>query len=68
MTGRSIHAQLRHSRTAPRSGQHAYAFGARIGYWPCLRAPFVVLDIAKWRAEVWYGDPPREGSTALWSR
>lgn len=31
------------------------AFGVRLGYWPCLQAPFLQVNFWTWRAEVWYG-------------
>lgn len=31
------------------------AYGLRVGYWPCLQAPFIELAFHKKRYEVWYG-------------
>lgn len=36
-------------------GTHAVGFGARLGYWPCFSAPFVVLYIWKWTLHFWCG-------------
>lgn len=35
----------------------ASGYGARVGYWPCLRAPFIEVSIGKHRFAVWYGLP-----------
>ena len=39
------------------TGRHVRSYGARIGYWPCLQAPFVTLDLGTWRLDVWHGLP-----------
>jgi hypothetical protein len=33
------------------------AFGVRIGYWPCLQAPFIEIALGTKRYELWYGLP-----------
>ena len=38
-------------------GEPHVALGARIGYWPCLKAPYVQASFFLWRIEVWYGYP-----------
>ncbi len=48
--------QIRPLRRSP-GGVPMLAFGVRVGYWPCLKAPFVQVVFAKWRAEVWFGLP-----------
>jgi len=35
--------------------RYVQAFGIRVGYWPCLKAPFVQVALFRWRIEVWYG-------------
>ena len=47
-----------HIRTLP-SGDvlQVRAFGLQVGYWPCLRGPFVALAVNRLRYEVWYGLP-----------
>lgn len=36
-------------------GRYAWGFGARIGYWPCMRGPNIALDFAIWQIYVWIG-------------
>ena len=36
---------------------YALGYGLRVGYWPCLRAPYVQVALHHWRVEVWYGLP-----------
>lgn len=33
------------------------SFGFRIGYWPCLKAPYLQIVFAGWRCDFWYGLP-----------
>lgn len=33
------------------------AFGLAIGYWPCLRAPYIQITVWTRRIEFWYGHP-----------
>jgi hypothetical protein len=36
-------------------GRSAMSLGARIGYWPCLKAPFVQLSLIFWVIDIWHG-------------
>ena len=38
-------------------GIYAKAFGARVGYWPCVRSPFVQVSFWIWRVSVWTNEP-----------
>lgn len=42
------------------TGKHAWSFGIRAGYWPCLKAPFVNIEFATWRIDMWHGLPSKE--------
>lgn len=53
---RTLHVQLHRTRNDAR-GRHSQAIGARVGYWPCLHAPFVQLAIGSYRLDVWHGLP-----------
>ena len=33
------------------------AFGVKLGYWPCLKAPFVEVAFGRRRYDLWYGLP-----------
>ncbi len=33
------------------------SFGFRVGYWPCLKAPYIQIVLAGWRCDFWYGLP-----------
>lgn len=56
MITKSWHIQHRRSKQSPQN-RHAQSFGVRVGYWPCLKAPFVSLDIASHRWDIWHGLP-----------
>jgi hypothetical protein len=43
---------------------YATAYGLRIGYWPCLRAPYLQIAFHRWRIEVWHGLPSYRGEDA----
>ena len=45
------------ARSNPRraDGAPVIALGLRIGYWPCLKAPFVQVSFLAWRVEIWHG-------------
>lgn len=45
----------RRTNVRPSDGKHAQSFGARVGYWPCLRAPFVSFYVGSRVFEVWIG-------------
>lgn len=38
-----------------KDGKYAWSFGARIGYWPCMRAPNMRIDFSIWQIYVWCG-------------
>lgn len=38
-------------------GRPVLSLGVRVGYWPCLRAPFIRLDLGPRIVEVWVGWP-----------
>jgi hypothetical protein len=38
-------------------GHYALAYGLRLGYWPCLKAPYIQVAFHRWRIEVWLGLP-----------
>ena len=45
---------LRKTNTSP-EGKHIIGFGFTVGWWPCLRAPFIRLSAGNFIIEVWYG-------------
>ena len=53
---RSIHAKLRENKHS-QDGRCAMGFGARVGYWPCLKAPFFQIEMLFWNFSLWYGLP-----------
>jgi hypothetical protein len=53
---RGLHCGVRRSRQS-KTGRHAQSLGLRLGYWPCLGAPFIGVDVGSWRVEVWWGLP-----------
>lgn len=44
----------RENKRSPR-GVPIFAVGLRIGYWPCLRAPFISVSLGFVAVDVWYG-------------
>lgn len=36
-------------------GRYVWNFGLRVGYWPCLRAPFVTIDYGTHALDLWVG-------------
>lgn len=52
-------------RTTARSPKGVYVsrFGLSVGYWPCLRAPFVQLSLGSRHFELWYGLPSNHKHT-----
>lgn len=53
---RRLRTKLQRNRRSD-SGVTALGFGVRIGYWPCLKAPYVQFAVAFWRLDVWHGLP-----------
>lgn len=52
---RRLRAQKRWLEKSP-AGAQSFGFGARVGYWPCLRAPYVQFTLLFWHFDVWFGD------------
>lgn len=48
----------RHRRSY--EGRSAWSLGARIGCWPCLKAPFVQISALFWVIEIWHGYADKE--------
>ena len=38
-------------------GRYTLAYGLRLGYWPCLKAPYIQVAFHRWRFELWFGLP-----------
>ncbi len=55
-----FHFLHRRSKTAPGTEAHAWAFGAKTGYWPCHGGPFLTVEFATHRIDIWYGTPSTE--------
>jgi hypothetical protein len=56
MFRRKFRVEVRNNRESP-EGQVHICFGIRVGYWPCLLAPYVQLAFWKWRLDIWHGLP-----------
>ena len=37
------------------NGKRSVSFGLRLGYWPCMRGPFITVSFFIWHLDVWYG-------------
>lgn len=53
---RRPHFQIRRNKRSPKNVP-VTAFGLRVGYWPCIRAPFIQLGLLYWQFEAWFGLP-----------
>ena len=40
-----------------RKGERVLAIGMRVGYWPCLNAPYIQVAWGYYTLEVWHGFP-----------
>ena len=38
-------------------GVRVFAIGVRVGYWPCLKAPFITLSLGVKHLDLWCGYP-----------
>lgn len=54
---RKFRAAHRRTASKPRTAEHVQALGVRVGWWPCLRAPFAQVTIGSHIFEMWYGLP-----------
>jgi hypothetical protein len=46
----------RRARQSPR-GRYALSLGLTVGYYPCLRGPFVKVDLLSHKVTIWHGLP-----------
>lgn len=53
---RRLRLQSRQLKRRP-DGARAFGFGVRIGYWPCLLAPYLQLTVLFWQIDLWHGTP-----------
>lgn len=51
---RKLRAQIHHNKR-DLGGVPSVGFGSRVGYWPCLRAPYVQIAFLFWRVDIWHG-------------
>lgn len=56
---RRLRKGVRKTTTSP-EGQHVQSAGVRVGYWPCLKAPFVQIAVGNRVIDIWYGGPTRK--------
>lgn len=50
-----FHVAHRHTTRKPFTSTRVQALGLRVGYWPCLQAPFVQVTVGSHIFEVWFG-------------
>ncbi len=53
---RRLHLELNTTRPS-QDGKHAFELGAKVGYWPCLRGPFISIQLGFRRLDFWCGLP-----------
>jgi hypothetical protein len=52
----AFHSQSRHLKVRA-DGVRSCGFGLQVGYWPCLKAPYVSLVFLFHRHDLWFGLP-----------
>lgn len=50
----SLQKCLRRTKTKPGTSEQVLHFGVRVGWWPCLRSPFVEVALGPWTCAIWY--------------
>ena len=58
MTERRWRYQIRHTARND-EGKSVIGFGLRVGYWPCLRAPFLQISMGVYNLDIWWGGPSK---------
>lgn len=53
---RDLHFTISKAKTSP-EGKPVQALGIKVGYWPCLKAPFVSLCVSNRIIDLWWGEP-----------
>ena len=53
---RGLRLHMSTTRPSP-EGKLAFELGAKVGYWPCLKGPFVSVSVGWRRVDLWYGLP-----------
>jgi hypothetical protein len=56
MSDRKLRTMIRDNKRSP-DGRPSIGFGARVGFWPCLEAPYLQVAFHRWRIEMWFGLP-----------
>jgi hypothetical protein len=51
-----LRAMLRNNKRSA-AGSPAIGYGLKVGYWPCLLAPYAQIAFHRWRLDIWYGLP-----------
>lgn len=53
---KALRCMVRDAKRSPDNRQQ-WSLGLRIGYWPCLRGPYVQVAVLCWVVDLWYGLP-----------
>lgn len=61
-----LHLTISKSKTSP-GGRHVKALGIKIGYWPCLQAPFISVVLGSRIIDLWWGLPSYLEHDKHWS-
>lgn len=59
---RRLHLTYRKFRASP-EGTPGFAIGVRVGYWPCMKAPFLQLSVGFGRVEIFHGQDGYKGKS-----
>lgn len=53
---RKFRWHVRRNKESPEH-QPSIGFGLRLGWWPCLRGPYLQVAFLYWRLDMWHGLP-----------
>lgn len=48
-------AHIARSKVIDGVRRYAIGYGIKVGYWPCYRAPYVLIAVGRRRLTLWYG-------------
>lgn len=52
-----LYLQLNPTKTKPNTNKRVLRFGLSVGWWPCLKAPFIQVGIGTNVIDIWFGLP-----------
>ena len=65
--GIRLRAALRNTARSE-DGRSVIRLGVCVGYWPCLRAPFLQVGLGRVTLDIWFGMPSYKGGATCPAR